>query len=194
MKKIIISMLAALALTPATAHANDTAIADAAWPDSPCAGRLHVVVSDSIEKAYGYDGLALGRPGMTAAGPGPLTSCDLQIIPGLTPERRCEVIVHEAGHLAGFWHTDSSYSGDDPHMLVMLPNDHPWAACEPHLTKRQDAVALIKDSLPSRYKWTINCNPGVTRCRATALHAKPRRYAVTRPATGTTVTDIKARS
>jgi hypothetical protein len=68
-------------------------IARAAWPASPCAGHetihLHAATLDtpSAGAPLGLDGLAQ-----------PVT-CEVWLRPGMDPERFCETLVHEEGHL-----------------------------------------------------------------------------------------------
>jgi hypothetical protein len=98
-----------------------------------------------------------------------LSACTISIATGLTPAVECRAIFHEVGHLAGHRHDEGGI------MAAVLPVT-PFPFCDP--TPREQVFNAIEAQLPP-LKWTIHCNPQLTRCRATSLTAKlPRRFAV----------------
>lgn len=105
----VMLVVAALGLSAPPAGAYDPAllgqveqIAESAWPDSPCAGRVDVEVTFQLENAH-----ALGEA-YENVGPGPVTDahCLTRIRPDLDPVTLCLTMVHEYGHLAGHDHAE----------------------------------------------------------------------------------------
>jgi len=162
---LAVALALALAL-PATATASTDAVAqaEAAWPNSPCAGTL-TVIHDPLLPAD-RDG-ELRRP------------CTAAIRPGLPRDRECDAIVHEAGHAAGF--DGGADQWGHAAQGIMAPNGGDgWPGCHPPLTT-VDLRAAVRDEVRSmlaspRAAWSIVCGPGVRFvCRATRGPAA-RRY------------------
>lgn len=106
------ALLAAWCLSAPTAQAaaiDPIAIANKAWPGSPCAGKL-VLGFDPTLIARGRMAEAIGIEFHTD-GTKDVSSCeftvDTQAWRGLTQEQQCWAAVHEAGHLAGRDHTST---------------------------------------------------------------------------------------
>lgn len=98
-------------------------IASTAFPDSPCAGRIVVLWDTDLgERRNGASGEAAGRQFID--GEWRTVNCTITLDPAA--ERRCDLIVHEAGHLSGI---DEHVAG-----TIMSPNAKPgWPACNPRL-------------------------------------------------------------
>jgi hypothetical protein len=109
-------------------------VARTAWPDSPCAGKEQVNVTDNLPAD------ADGQAHIDG-------TCRVDIRPGLSDYRLCAVMVHEFGHLDGRTHQDT---GD--HEGVMGPPGLTYSPCLavfPTLTPRALAASLFTIS-PSR--------------------------------------------
>lgn len=148
-----------LCITPA-AHAERITvtqakrIADQAWPQSPCAGRLIVVPAPWLLPLENRDG-AVRDDG----------SCRIEIRPGLDAARRCDVIVHEAGHRAGLFLSPVPH----PASGVMSEYAGPYPPCHPRGTVRAEVVRELRWLLPPpRKTWRVGCGPErrVMRCYA----------------------------
>ena len=168
MPRVTLAALAAVAsllvAAPAASAAPETeglAAAAAAWPDSPC--KTITVLWATDFEALGIDGYA--HPSQcTIEVNAALTSWDAQT------ERVCDVIVHEAAHLAGLNH--------DSDLPIMDPSIGKWPACHPVLTERQELVLFTKESLPrngtSHGGWKVWCARTLDRCHARAPRARTR--------------------
>lgn len=92
--------LALLLAVPASASAAPPTVADAqriaaaAFPGT-CGPTLTITFTPSSTS----DGLATGRQWVD--GSWQTVACTITVRRGIPPERRCDVIVHERGHLAG---------------------------------------------------------------------------------------------
>lgn len=191
MRRLLLSVAAALTLTAGVGAsvadaqqdpvAHGVAVAEAAWPGSPCAGGINVTVAPL--PPIGNEVLDGYATGVEVAPDGSFVtrSCDIQIDPqvlAVGPEHTCDVIVHEAGHLAGLQHTATG---------IMAPSAGTFPACHPVLSPRAQVQELLSGLLPEGYTWTIHCTrPAITRCRATAPGAHPRRFEVEVDSSGVT--------
>ncbi len=92
------------------------AVANAAWPTSPCAGRL-IVTFDAAVGARGHAEEATGILAWTDR-PWELRTCDLLVDPAgwvtADPESRCLILVHGAGHLDGRDHPEGGVMASPP--------------------------------------------------------------------------------
>lgn len=174
----ILAAIAALSITtPAQATTvalpepnvqQSLAIASAAWPNSPCAGRFQIVWDAQLLTRSGgtISGQATGRQWIGDSWQ--TVDCSMSLDPAA--DRMCDLIVHEAGHLAGI----------DEHTAtgVMRAAPEPFPACHPTitLTRRQSAVAQVRDLLPNSARWRVNCNARVSRCVARSPRARYARY------------------
>jgi hypothetical protein len=139
-------------------------IADQAWPASRCAGQL-VVVGTTELGAPDRDGLYVHDG-----------SCRILVRPGLPPDRRCDVIVHEAGHAAGLAlsteRPDGSWEDHHPATGVMAAHGGEWPACHPPArveSTRTQIRGNVRALLPAPGPWMVRCGPTrsrVTRCTA----------------------------
>lgn len=114
------------------------AIANDAFPDSPCRGQLTVAWAHDITPPEDdTQALAVRNGGFQLAGyawgvrDG---SCKLMVRSDLEPQRACTVAVHEAGHLALYRHGSSPIMGspdtDDPtHPGGVIAEGYVWPAC-----------------------------------------------------------------
>ncbi len=136
--------LAALALmcfaTPAAAagtRVDPLAVANAAWPDSPCAGKLRLLVDGAV----GSHRLFAEATGieMRSDGSWQLISCDITVDPRAwrtsSVEHKCLLLVHEAGHLSGL--IDHTATG----VMASLPTTGSWPACQSLRTRIINAIA-----------------------------------------------------
>lgn len=143
-------LLAALAVTAAFATMATQAdgmtplqVADQAWPASPCAGRIAILLAP-IES--GIDGKATG---ISVQGDGSfvLERCEITLAPtavlSMTEGQRCELVVHEAGHLAGMHHTRFG---------VMAPTGGWYPACH---TLRDRIRHDMGRKVPDRDPWVV---------------------------------------
>ena len=129
MLRTVFLTVTALALSaPAAQAITPFQAADAAWPHSPCVGKL-VVVWDHSVGARGHAGEATGIDAWTDQ-PWELRSCTMSIDPAwwaTAPKSdRCALVVHEAGHLAGLPHQDSG---------VMAAHAETPTLCIPSVTR-----------------------------------------------------------
>lgn len=118
-----------LLLTPAApARAGPLAVANAAWPGSPCAGLVNVTFDETLYDRTGFVGGAAGIRVVTANGSWVRVSCkvllDTQEWRFSTPRERCRILTHEAGHLAhGPLHVPGTIMAAD-HSGPFPPCDH----------------------------------------------------------------------
>lgn len=96
------ALLAAWCLSASTAQAatlDPLAVANNAWPGSPCTGKLQITLDVTLA-LRGRAGEAVG----VARG-----DCEFSVDPvywaKATPQERCQIAAHEAGHLAGLGHS-----------------------------------------------------------------------------------------
>lgn len=87
--------VATLALAAPAQALDGRAVADRYWGPHACAGQVEVIY-DATLADRGRDGEAVGIAGSWN---GWQASCKVSVLPGLSPDRKCEVIVHEVGHL-----------------------------------------------------------------------------------------------
>jgi hypothetical protein len=121
---LCLAVLAALIVPASASAATDLQIADAAWgPHATCAGRVqvafdHAVAGRDEANEVGY------ATGIEAQPDGSwiLRSCVITLDPAwyaqATAEQRCEVIVHEVGHLAGHRHEEGGVMSSPPGPFV----------------------------------------------------------------------------
>ncbi len=113
----VAAVAAALMTAPAAAGAADpVAVANAAWPGSPCTGQL-VITFDPAVGARGHGEEAVGIIAHPDR-PWELRTCDLLVDPvswaHADPEARCLVLVHGAGHLDGRDHAERGVMAATP--------------------------------------------------------------------------------
>lgn len=104
-------------------------LVDAAWPNSPCKGRITVVLDDEagILRFAGLDTAA--QKGRTVGGaatlnkPGADPNCNTHILGNLHGVKLCKVLVHEGGHLSGEEHSLDPRS-------IMFEEGGIWQACD----------------------------------------------------------------
>ncbi len=161
------------AAAPATAAESaatqrSITIACQAFP-AACAVQTPRIVWDASLDARDHDGEAIGRVWIDGAWQ--TVEWLVAIRPGMSPQRECDVIVHEFGHLTGI----------DEHTAegVMSANGGEWPACHPPIPRRQAARDLIVFTLPRGHEWRVNCDRLVRRCVARSTRARqPRRFTV----------------
>lgn len=149
------------------------ATATQAWPGSRCADQIRIVW-DATLPDRGNDGEAPGAIDGT---------CVILVNPATRDTARgCDIIVHEAGHLAGLVHTTDG--------SVMDYNGGEYPACNPvpvPVTHRQAVIVDVRSLLPAEGRgraWRITCTRDVRRCRARAPGSFTRRYEVTGSSVG----------
>ncbi len=145
--------------------AQSLAIADAFHGPHACAGQVRVVVDPTLGDR-GRD----GEPsGMVAFSDGDVwlrwhvARCEVAIAPGLDPAYRCDIIVHEVGHLVHGPAHDGPMSDEN----LIAP------ACRA-LTPRQRLIQRIRDVLPNGSQWRVVCGPSGKRMRCRATHPSAR--------------------
>lgn len=174
--RLALAVALVLAL-PATATAEITVpqalqIAYAADPAAPCVGFV-TIQWDATLSARHRDGEAIMAVQNGTLSP---IGCTIALNPRLNAtaaedggEHRCDIIVHEVKHKAGYW--------DGQGGVMNMPGGT-WPACHPRKAKRARIVQLVRDTLPQRYSWRVSCTPRLTRCKATANGARPVRFGV----------------
>lgn len=186
---LIVALALALSLgasTPAVAaKPGALSVANAAWPGSPCAGKIRLLWDASIA-SRGSLGEASGVV-IWPDGHVDRTSCDITIDPvGWAPlddMKRCDVLVHEAGHLAGINHTTNGG--------VMDASAGAYGPCHPAPgpTSARDTVRqFVRGLLPTKggtRVWRVSCARRNTVCVAQAAHTRTRTYVVDSDASGT---------
>lgn len=202
-RRLLILLTVAATLVPATsAHAGlvaglpdpmtrALAVADAAWPDSPCRGHVNVTVVEELPAVDGQalDGLATGVTYYTN-GTSVFNSCDISVLQrdvAGNADNLCDLIVHETGHLARAGHPGPMH--DDTGIMAAVYGKFP--ACHQH-TRRQAAFGYLSLILPDGPVWTVRCSAGETRCRAFRPGARiVRRYELRWYSSGTaTITEV----
>lgn len=124
-------------------------IAEAAWPSSPCAGRLEVrsdATTDASLIAAGLDGRQ------------PPGGCVLEVRSSLPPVRFCSVVVHEAGHAAGMGHSENP----DDVMAVPTADYAPCEALAPPTHLR--ALAREETARWRSHRWRCRGTTRVQKC------------------------------
>lgn len=121
-RALLVAMLVG-ALHPASASAamTDLQIADAAWPGHPCTGQVQIVMDPGV-----------GLRGNAAEATGAVTgSCVVSFSPAwwaaAPRQHRCQMVVHEVGHLAGHDHVEHG---------VMAAMPDPYLPCARSLRER----------------------------------------------------------
>jgi hypothetical protein len=191
MTRILLILLATLAALLTSAASTEAAtplqVADQAWPASPCRGQPITVLWDRAHAVqYGYTGWASGVD-LADDDTFTLRRCEITLDPveymSMTETERCELVVHEAGHLAGMHHTPTGvmrqpagwYPGCHTlrdrirhDMALRVPDDDPWVVCRPWEGR----------VLPCRAEWVDSRH----RARVTWFRARTRgdAYAIRR--------------
>jgi hypothetical protein len=170
-------VVAGILALPTTATAQITVpkafqIAYAADPQAPCVGFVTIQWDPMLASRH-HDGEAAVIIQDGALRP---FGCAISLDPQLNTtaaddggEHRCDIIVHEVKHKAGYW--------DGQGGVMNMPGGT-WPACHPRKAKRARIVQLVRDTLPQRYSWRVSCTPRLTRCKATARGARPVRFGV----------------
>lgn len=150
---VVIALFAAWSADAAITVSDAKRIADQAWPASPCVGRLVVVANPDLP--FSRDGQVLHDG-----------SCRIEILPGLDPGRRCDVIVHEAGHRAGLFLDPVPH----PASGVMSAHGDRYPPCHPKTSLRAEVVRELQWLLPMpRTQWRVRCG---TEARVMRCYAK----------------------
>ena len=165
----------------AGAAAGEEAWVEATLAQSRCADMVVVTwVPDLHVDGRKVDGHALGVSDGSCV---VLLDAALQGTP-----RGCDVRVHEELHLAGVAHAERG---------VMAEWTEPYPPCYRVGSRRQRAIAAVRDLLPRRgatRAWRITCNVGTTRCRASAPGVRAaRRYSVALVGDVITIAEIDSR-
>jgi hypothetical protein len=170
---VAVATIGVLAYTATADAQTPQQVASQAWPNSPCAGHITILFDHAEAVQYGFDGFASGirvQPDESFV----LERCEITLDPnavaGMTPAERCELVVHEAGHLAGLHHTPEG-SG------VMGPHGGYWPACHTLRDRiRHDMALLVPDTDPF-----VVCRPWEGRvlpCRVEFTDARERAHVV----------------
>lgn len=124
-------------------------IADAAWPQSPCAGRLQVRSGPEVDA--GLD--AAGLDGRQFPG-----TCVVEVRSTLRPVTFCTVTAHEAGHAAGMGH-----SQDPDDLMFALSAD--YGPCE-SLGQPVHLRALAREQTArwTSHRWRCRGTSRLQRC------------------------------
>jgi hypothetical protein len=132
-----IAVIAALAAAPSPTVSQALRIAYRADPQAPCAGFV-AVQWDATLGDRGRDGETLFYAADGKLRP---LGCMIVLDPALNehPARRCDVIVHEVKHLAGYEHTRTG---------IMRPGTGRWPAC--HRWDRKHRVKRHGNRFDSR--------------------------------------------
>ena len=168
--------LTGLALTAPAAQArimrpgDGLRMAEKALP-SKCAGRT-VILEDATLPDRGALGEATGMVFDDALGRWRTERCEFSVLPGLDPAVRCEAEIHEYLHIA---------LEQGEHVGIMAPqtlDSLTWKMCNPPLTRREEAIDMIRETLKNPDAWVIKCSKfkrGKMSCRA-LKGTKVRRY------------------
>lgn len=128
-------------------------VADAAWPQSPCAGKLNLLnTPDATAKLTAHGGYYFGN-------------CDIAVRETLEPAAYCSALVHEAGHAAGMNHSDNPASIMNADHLALYP------ACDKFPEQPTHFLAYIRENTQRWTRHTWRCRGGTTRQRCVG---KPR--------------------
>lgn len=175
MRVTVVAFLALCAFAaPASSHhlpvsagwkiAQSLPIADAAWPDSLCAGRLQARTSPDLDAQGEIGGRYMG-------------GCVLEIRSDLPPREFCVAVVHEAGHAAGLWHSE------DP-ANVMFPDGGTFPPCDAvahsvpvHLA----ALARERSAQRSSHQWACRGDSRTQVCVGIGRHTVGEARFVRRP-------------
>ena len=185
----LLVLLTALLLGPPEARgqydtARHLAVADATWLGHQCTGQVNVLWDDTLSD-HGFAGMATG---MHAPSEDVRTwrfmRCEVTLDPGtwvtLTESQRCDVMVHEVGHLSYHTHAEGG-------VMTAPPEPHPACQPPPQVFPLPDVVQTFSTVEPTRIrvKRAIRRITGrLARCgayRRPHLHCQSagRRYLVT---------------
>jgi hypothetical protein len=114
MKSMLALLLALTMAAPAAAYTPQQietarAVADAAWPGTPCVpvGSDDIEVTADLQGGADSNGEAwVRRDPATGRLIASAETCSIKIRPGLSLVDMCDVVVHEVGHTAGVDHDD----------------------------------------------------------------------------------------
>jgi hypothetical protein len=176
-RRFLLVAITTIGVLVASGSSSDAAtpqqVASQAWPNSPCAGHITILFDHTQAIAYGFDGFASGirvQPDESFI----LERCEITLDPnavaGMTPAEQCELVVHEAGHLAGLHHTPEG-SG------VMGPHGGYWPGCHTLRDRiRHDMGLLVPDTDPFVVcrKWEGRVLP----CRVEYTDSRERAHVV----------------
>lgn len=111
---ILLLTLAAFFIYIGMAHASPLSVAQTAWPNSPCTNRITIyplitTIPNRVAEASGIKEDAQGNYH--------LYSCDIAVDMNYWNQasyhERCQILVHEAGHLAGLKHSQTGVMVED---------------------------------------------------------------------------------
>lgn len=167
---VALATMGVLTYTAAADAATPQQVASQAWPNSPCAGHIVILFDHAQSVAYGFNGYASGiqvQPDESYV----LERCEITLDPdavaGMTAAERCELVVHEAGHLAGLHHTSG----------VMGVYGGYWPGCHTLRDRiRHDIALLVPDRDPFVVcrKWEGRVLP----CRVEFVDSRERAHVV----------------
>jgi hypothetical protein len=155
--RTILATALILLAPPAGAHAMTdeerlaayTPIAEAAWTQGPCAGKVRVELHSTAD--MGGDAVAIATP------------AECRIVFKEDPRRTdgyfCRELVHEYGHLAGFGHVDG------PFIMNHLSRFQPFPGCD---------GAPVERHAPS--EWVVAWQAYEASVRAEEEASLPRKY------------------
>lgn len=149
-------LIALCAAAPAGAYTSGqlaqwNAVADQVWGGA-CAGRHVAVIVDTLPSQPGSQFVRLGQAYINDA-----TTCRYWLVRGLTDYQACVVVVHEAGHLAGFDHTQGGIMDAHP-TEVFTDGSYPPCAAIASPTLTIDAAAnWVEHSRWGRYMKSLDC-------------------------------------
>lgn len=185
----VLLLLALLAFPASAAAAHESPpmteesallAADRMFPGHACEGRVDVMVGPTTPRdGWVPDGEATGIEFWWngTAWQFVRANCSITIRPGLEPQRRCRVIVHEVGHLASnAGHTNDGGIMDGGGSYAAVPG------CQEvivgHRLLLADAKMILRERIRPRADWMITCKrlaPRAAECAATRPGER-RRY------------------
>jgi hypothetical protein len=158
---ILVALLATLALAAPTSAATPEQIAADLFPSNPCIGKTTQVFDPTIAPYYAVAGINSSAYAL---------NCQIRINPTwwakASPQRRCIMLIHEAGHQAG--HPDGTGIMDHH-----LPTYY-----EPCASPRERVIHRLENK-PNVANVRCGRRSGTSyRCRAELLNGRMVRYRI----------------